>query len=194
MAGMNDPVASPLPTRPSVSSLRHARPISLLFLRFQYDSAAGLLSSRLLHHQVIHTPQVGLPALPFDPFVMNADHTILLVDDNPTFLQHAARFIERNPRLLVAGTAHCIADGLTAAERLRPDIILLDLSMPDRSGLEAISDFHAAVPNARIIVLTMQDAETYRDVALHRGADGFVSKNDMASDLVEAMLHPPTDC
>lgn len=125
---------------------------------------------------------------------MDADHTILLIDDNAAFVHHAVRFIGRAPRLQVVATAHCIADGLTAARRLRPNTVLLDLSMPGQGGLEAIADFHAAAPDARIIVLTMHDADTYRDAALRRGADGFVSKRDMVSDLVEAVLRSPSDC
>lgn len=124
---------------------------------------------------------------------MDTDYTVLLIDDNETFLHHARRFIERNPQLQVVATAHRVADGVTAARRFRPDIILLDLSMPDRGGLEAIPDLNAAAPNARLIVLTMQDAGTYRDTALHRGADDFVSKSTMTSDLLDAMLGSLSD-
>ncbi len=123
---------------------------------------------------------------------MSTGYTVLFIDDNETFLRHATRFVERDPRLRVVGTARRVAEGLTTAKRLHPDVILLDLSMPERGGIEAIADFREAAPEARIIILTMQEADMYRDAALQHGADGIVSKSNMASDLVATILREPS--
>jgi len=109
---------------------------------------------------------------------------ILLVDDNETFLQHAVRFLERAPTLEVVATATHVAEGLQAAQALQPDIILLDLTMPEDGGLDAIPDFRSAAPAAGLIVLTMHDEASYRDAARQHGCDAFVTKQDMVDTLM----------
>lgn len=114
---------------------------------------------------------------------------ILLVDDNETFLQHAVRFLEREPALEVVATATCVEDGLQAARALQPDIILIDLSIPEDGGLNAISDFQSAAPAAGLIVLTMHEEASYRNMAQQHGCDAFVTKRDMVDTLITEIEH-----
>lgn len=119
---------------------------------------------------------------------MPTERSVLLIDDNPTFLRHVVRFIERRPELRVTATAQRVDAGIAAAEEMSPDVILIDLSMPERSGLNALPDLRTVATDARIIMLTLHEAETYRQRAFERGADGFVHKRALTDDLLDAIF------
>jgi len=109
---------------------------------------------------------------------------VLLVDDNPTFLRIAARFLDGHEGITVVGMATNGREALGQAHALRPQVILLDLAMPDLSGLETIPLLRAALPDTGIIILTMLDTNGYRQAALAAGADDFVPKADIKARLV----------
>ena len=110
--------------------------------------------------------------------------SVLLVDDSPVFLRVAARFLRKEPRLVLIGVAGSGREALAQAAKLRPQVVLLDLAMPDLSGLEVIPLLRASLPKAQIIALTFWEGSEYRLAALAAGADGFVSKLAMSSDLL----------
>ncbi len=113
--------------------------------------------------------------------------SILLVDDSQSFLGMVARFLERSSDLEIVGSAQDRADALEKVRDLQPQIILVDLSMPERNGLELIRDLRQLVPDVGIVVLTLWDMEAYRRAAFSLGADEFVSKITMHSDLLPAI-------
>lgn len=115
---------------------------------------------------------------------MKSNQTIVLIDDNPVFLRHAQRFLSQQPGFAVVAVAKTGQEGLRSVQAVRPDVVLLDISLPDQSGLDLIPAVKEAAPESGVIVVTMQDAAQYRDNALRRGADGFVAKAHMAEDLV----------
>jgi len=112
--------------------------------------------------------------------------SVLLVDDHRLFLRLVARFLQEQgaAEVAIAGVAYNGHEALTQAQALRPQAILLDLAMPDLSGLEVIPRLRVILPTAAIIVLTGRKAEGYRQAALAAGADGFVSKATLATDLL----------
>jgi DNA-binding NarL/FixJ family response regulator len=112
---------------------------------------------------------------------------ILLVDDNPMFLGITSEFLRMQVELNVVGTARNGHEALSLASELQPDVILLDLNMPGLSGLETISQLQKTNPKAKIIALTMMNQEAYQPAVLAAGANGFVSKGLMGSDLVPAI-------
>ena len=130
---------------------------------------------------------------------------VLLVDDNSTFLRIATRFLEQDhavtppdipaecpaviprPRVAVVGTAGGGEEALAQAERLSPHVILLDLMMPGVGGLEIISRLRAIFPDVGIIALTLLDTSSYRSAALAAGADVFIAKSAMSTDLLPAI-------
>jgi DNA-binding NarL/FixJ family response regulator len=114
---------------------------------------------------------------------------VLLVDDNPTFLRLVTRFLQEycHGVVVVSGVAHNGEEALVRAQELEPQIILLDLFMPDVSGLEVIPILRTALPEAGIIVLTSHTANGYQDAALAAGADGFVPKARLSTDLLPAI-------
>ena len=113
--------------------------------------------------------------------------SVLLVDDNPIFLHCAKRFLQKRQDVVVVGTVSGGKWAVDLAQNLKPDVALIDLSMPDLPGLELIPQLRAALPEIGIIALTLFDTDDYRQAALAAGADGFVSKNTMNTDLIPAI-------
>ena len=115
--------------------------------------------------------------------------SILLVDDNSAFLRMATRFLQEHcgNMVVVVGVAGGGEEALVKAQDLRPEVVLLDLAMPDLPGLEVIPRLRAALPEVGIVVLTLLDVAAYRQAALEAGADGFVSKATLGADLLPAI-------
>jgi DNA-binding NarL/FixJ family response regulator len=110
--------------------------------------------------------------------------SILLVDDNPSFLNIAKRFLQGYDDIVVVDALCGGEDALEKAQGLNPDIVLIDLYMPSLPGLTIIPLLRTALPNVGIIVLTLMDAEGYQQAALEAGADEFVPKVTLNTDLL----------
>ncbi|SHK71227.1 response regulator [Rhodothermus profundi] len=119
--------------------------------------------------------------------------TVLLIDDQPLFVQYLLRFLGTEPRIEVVGVAHKAEEAITLSQALQPEVILLDLSMPGQSGMDVLPQVRAAAPSAYIIVLTSHDSEWYQEQASRRGADAFVSKHEVLDRLVQLILERATD-
>jgi PAS domain S-box-containing protein len=119
---------------------------------------------------------------------MNAPIRILLVDDSPYFLDAARDFLQHQDTLTVVGAAASGEEAIAQSLALRPDVILLDLNLGQRSGLDLIPIFRELLPATRIIVLTMMEEDSYRAATLQAGADRFVHKSAMSKTLVDAIL------
>lgn len=112
---------------------------------------------------------------------------ILVVDDNEPFRQFVAFMLRDRENLNVIGEA---GDGLEAvqlAESLQPDLILLDIGLPELNGLEAARQIGSLAPNARIIFLTQESASEVVDEALTLGAWGYVAKVQAGRELLVAV-------
>jgi DNA-binding NarL/FixJ family response regulator len=113
--------------------------------------------------------------------------SVLLVDDNPCFLRAASKFLEEQMEISVVGLIERGILGLEQACTHRPQIILLDLAMPDLPGLKMIPHLRTQASSVGIIVLSMMDTVPYRETALALGADDFVSKRTIYDDLLPAI-------
>ena len=113
-------------------------------------------------------------------------HSVLLVDDNQTFLRMLARFLAESSAgdVVVVGAAQGGWDTLACARRLRPELVLLDLAMPDLPGLAVLPKLRETLPTAIIIALTLHDSDENREATLSAGADAFVSKASLERDLL----------
>ncbi len=108
---------------------------------------------------------------------------VLLVDDHAEFLAALARFLSVDPTVKAVGQAHSGTEALKRTAELGPDLVLVDLSMPDMNGLEVTRQLKR-LPNAPcVIMLTMHDLPQYRAAAKAAGADGFVSKAGFGTQL-----------
>ena len=112
---------------------------------------------------------------------------VLLVDDNADFLTGVAGWLGTDSRWELVGTARCGREALDAARRLRPDVVLLDATMPDLSGFEVTRRMKAAPHAPHVVVLTLQDSEVVREEAAAAGAEGFVAKSAVTERLFDVI-------
>lgn len=112
---------------------------------------------------------------------------IVLADDHEVVRQGVRRFLETQPSLEICAEA---ANGQEAVEKtlsLKPDIVILDLSMPVMNGVEAARQIRQLVPSAKIIVFSMHDFAQLAETVKQAGADAYVSKSSRVDKLYEAI-------
>jgi DNA-binding NarL/FixJ family response regulator len=116
---------------------------------------------------------------------------VVLIDDNPSFLDSAARFVAHHPRVLVVGRAQSGVEGVRLARELGVDLVFVDLVMPDVNGLDVTREITHLPKPPRVAIVTMHDDPEFRRSALERGADGFIPKAEFAEaafDLIDALF------
>ncbi len=109
---------------------------------------------------------------------------ILLVDDNHDFLTSMERFLASEPGLRVVGRAYSGGEALEQVGRLRPRVVIMDVSMPGMNGFEATRALKARPGAPRIVILSMHEELEFRQAALDSGADGFVPKSGFGTELI----------
>lgn len=109
---------------------------------------------------------------------------VLLVDDSRDFLASVERFLAAEPGIAVVGRAYSGREALEQVARLRPHVVLMDLAMPEMTGLEATRHLKTDPEAPRVIILTMYEDEAFREAAHDMGADGFVPKSRLGTELV----------
>lgn len=115
------------------------------------------------------------------------EYRIVLADDHALLRQGLKKIIEEDPATKVIGE---VGDGLELLNFLRdttPDLILLDISMPNLRGIEAIAEAKKLAPGVRILLLTMHKNEQYFCCAMSAGADGYMLKDDSDTELLSAI-------
>ena len=112
---------------------------------------------------------------------------IVLADDHTLVRDGLRRVIEAEPDFKVVGEAANAAATIAEVAALRPDILLLDVSMPGGGGIAALDEIRKASPATRILVLTMHEDPAYLRVALVSGASGFLLKHAAGRELVAAI-------
>lgn len=120
---------------------------------------------------------------------------ILVADDHEVARQGIRSLLEDHPGWEVCGEAKDGREAVECAAAMKPDVLLLDIGMPNLNGLDATRQILAATPEARILILTVQDSEQVVREVLAAGARGFLLKSDAGRDLVaavEALEHSRT--
>ena len=112
---------------------------------------------------------------------------ILLVDDHPFMRVGLASLIDRQPDLMVCGEAGNPTEAFKELARCKPDLVLTDLTMPGRSGLEFVKDLKAAEPQLTILVISMHDEVVHAERALRAGARGYIMKEAGGENLLTAI-------
>jgi len=115
---------------------------------------------------------------------------VLLVDDVEDIRSMVKQLLSRHPGLEIVGQAHDGAEAVREAERLRPDVILMDIHMPVMDGIAATRAIKKFLPATRIIVVSVSDGATHR-AAREAGADGICDKADVMTRLptmIESVL------
>jgi len=112
---------------------------------------------------------------------------ILTVDDHQLLREGIAAVLEGQPDMVLIGQASNGREAIESFRQHRPDVTLMDLRMPDMSGIEAITAIRAEFPNARIIVLTTYAGDVQAAGALKAGASGYLLKNLVRKELLETI-------
>jgi DNA-binding NarL/FixJ family response regulator len=113
--------------------------------------------------------------------------TVLLVDDHPVVREGLRGMIDAERDLTVVGEAGSGAEAIALAESLRPDVILMDLRMPDVDGVTATERILAALPSTRIVVVTTYESDTDILRAVEAGAAGYLLKDATRAELADAV-------
>ena len=112
---------------------------------------------------------------------------ILIVDDHAVMRQGLAKLLSDEQGLRVCGEAENVSDALKAIGRLKPDLTIVDISLPGRTGIELIRDVRRDYPQVCVLVLSMHDETIYAERALRAGARGYIMKQEGGKVVVEAI-------
>ncbi|QSR88698.1 response regulator [Methylacidiphilum caldifontis] len=112
---------------------------------------------------------------------------VLVIDDHAILLEGIAQIISSDPSLKVIGMAQNAQKGFELVEKLKPDIVLVDISLPGKSGLELVKDIHAIYPEIPILVLSMHEESLFAERLLRAGAKGYLMKSEGADKLLHAI-------
>jgi DNA-binding NarL/FixJ family response regulator len=114
-------------------------------------------------------------------------YRILIVDDHPMMRQGLVQLISQETDLTVSGEADTAAQALQLVGSLKPNLVLVDISLPDRNGLELIKDLRATGLHPPVLVFSMHDESLYAERALRAGARGYIMKQEGGGKLVQAI-------
>lgn len=112
---------------------------------------------------------------------------LLIVDDHPMMRQGLAQLIDNEPDLKVVAEADTGGQGLDIVVAQKLDLALLDISLPDKNGLELIKDVRAVKPELPILIVSMHDETLYAERVLRAGARGYIMKQEGGKKLLQAI-------
>ena len=118
---------------------------------------------------------------------MNGKQTVVICDDHAIFREGLKGVLASNPDLEVVGEAGTGLEAIAAAKKLTPDLMIMDITMPQLSGIEAAKEIIASDPETRIIMLSVHSRKTFILEALKAGARGYVLKDSAGEKLLDAV-------
>ncbi|MGH8094932.1 MAG: response regulator transcription factor [Chthoniobacterales bacterium] len=121
------------------------------------------------------------------PAPASRKHRVLIIDDHVMVREGVAEIIEHAEDLSVCCTASTANEGLEAVQKFRPDLVLVDITLPGKNGIEFIKDARALQPGLPILVMSMHDESLYADRVLRAGGRGYIRKQEGGDKLIEAM-------
>lgn len=113
--------------------------------------------------------------------------TVLLVDDHARFRHTVHRLLDSEADIRVVGEAANGPEAMSAVERLKPDVLVVDVEMPGFSGLQVTRRVRSSHPEIRIVALSLYDDEQFRDAMRDAGASAFVRKDEPFASLCAAI-------
>ena len=116
-----------------------------------------------------------------------SQHRLLVVDDHEVVRQGLVAMLERRPGFQVVAEAGTVADAIEMARKNQPDLVVMDVRLPDGSGIEACREIRAELPGTRVVILTSYPDEEAVFSAIVAGASGYLLKQVRGRDLVAAL-------
>ena len=118
---------------------------------------------------------------------IESQHRLLVVDDHEVVRQGLVAMLERRPNFQVVAEAGTVAESIEMARRHQPDLVIMDVRLPDGSGIEACREIRAEMPATRVVILTSYPDEEAVFSAIVAGASGYLLKQVRGRDLVAAL-------
>jgi DNA-binding NarL/FixJ family response regulator len=119
----------------------------------------------------------------------NADarSRVFIVEDHPVFREGLVQILNAEPGLEICGQAGNAEQALQAIPSVKPALVLVDLTLPGKSGLELLRELRALLPGLKLLVVSMHDEALYADRVLRAGGDGYIMKQEDPEEIVRAI-------
>ncbi len=118
---------------------------------------------------------------------MATQSKIYLVDDHPMLRDGLGRLIGQLPEYTICGEATTAAEALEQIPKILPDLVVMDISLPDKNGLDLLKDLQALAPGIKVLVFSMHDEMVYAERTLKAGSKGYVMKGADSTLMVDAI-------
>ncbi|MDZ4289501.1 MAG: response regulator transcription factor [Prosthecobacter sp.] len=128
-----------------------------------------------------------MPKKPTPQPAKEAKKKVFIVDDHPVFRDGLVRIVGQNAALVVCGEADNAAQAFGDICRLDPDLVLMDIGLPGKSGLELLQDVHAYKPELPVLIISMHDETLYAERVLRAGGRGYIMKQEGPEKMTQAI-------
>lgn len=112
---------------------------------------------------------------------------VFIVDDHPVFRDGLVSIVAQVPGVVVCGEAGDARTAFDAISQLKPDLVLMDINLPGKSGLELLQDVHAMRPDLPVLVISMHDEQLYAERVLRAGGRGYIMKQEGPDKMRDAI-------
>jgi DNA-binding NarL/FixJ family response regulator len=112
---------------------------------------------------------------------------VFIVEDHPVFREGLVRMVGREKDLEICGEAGDYEKGIKGIQRLKPDLVLVDLELPGKSGLDLIKKVRSSKQDVKMLVVSMYDEALYADRVLRAGGDGYIMKEESPDEIIHAI-------
>ena len=121
------------------------------------------------------------------PFQVSSKTRVFMVDDHPLMRKGLGELINQQPDMIICGEAEDAPEALKAICQIRPDLVIVDISLKSQNGIELIKNIKAINPSIQILVLSMHDESIYALRVLKAGAKAYVMKQEVVDKVMEAI-------